>query len=80
MSDLNKTNNHIKFNRHKIFNAEDRVLVLALTGVDDSELEHKLFGLFDGYLYKDLLVLAKNKLNKIEFDNLTKLVSKIKNN
>ena len=47
-----------RFNRHEVFNADDRSLVLDIIKVmpqDDYDTVNHLFGLFDGYLYDDLM-------------------------
>lgn len=79
MSNSETTPNYTRFDRHKIFDEQDRNLVLHLTCITKSELQNKLPGLFDGYLYNDLLALAKIQLPEEELDYLKKLIAKIKN-
>lgn len=69
------------FNRHEIFNADDRTTVSwCLKIVDNLELENKLFGLYDGYLYNDLLTLASVDFKDSSmYAQLENLVTKIKN-
>lgn len=47
---------YLRFNRHEVFNADDRELVLdIITKVEPFSMEaNQLYGLFDGYLYVDL--------------------------
>jgi len=69
--------NYTRFNRQEIFNSEDRSKVMkALRWVEDLETENMLFGLFDGYLYKELPArLEREDLNTPE---ITALIEKIK--
>lgn len=50
--------NFKRFNRHEVFNSDDRSLVLdiiqAMPSEDRTTVNH-LYGLFDGYLYDDLM-------------------------
>lgn len=73
--------NHINFNRHEIFNENDRRVVMdAINNASDKdhrELENSLFGLFDGYLYNDLLDESKAKLDGKIFEKLAILIDKI---
>lgn len=53
---------HRRFDRHEIFSAEDRTLVLNMIQSADrttkdyeSEMTNMLFGLFDGYWYDRLM-------------------------
>ncbi len=78
MSEISTTSDYVRFDRHTILNAEDLTLILALTSTSNPELENYLFGLFDGYLYDNLLDLAEEHLNAQENEALKKLVSKIK--
>ena len=60
--------NHTRFNRHENMNSETRSEIMKLIrmvsdidSVDDEILEriqNMLYGLFDGYLYDDLQLLA----------------------
>ena len=69
--------NFTRFNRHEIFNSEDRSVVMkALRWVEDHNTENMLFGLFDGYLYNELPArLEKEDLNTPQ---ITALIEKIK--
>ena len=55
---------YLRFNRHDVFNADDRALVLdIIKKVEPFGLEaNQLYGLFDGYLYVDLLDNIRNVL------------------
>jgi len=50
--------NFKRFNRHEVFNSDDRSLVLdiiqVMPGEDHTTVNH-LYGLFDGYLYDGLM-------------------------
>lgn len=74
----NKPSGFIRFNRHKILNSEDRLLVLALSGTEDEELNNKLRSLFDGLFYKDIIKLGRLYLNSKELAELITLIDKIK--
>lgn len=50
--------NYTRFDRHEVFNSEDRSLVLDIIKVmptEDYDTVNHLFGLFDGYLYDGLM-------------------------
>tara|TARA_B110000858_G_scaffold177140_1_gene211875 strand:+ start:106 stop:360 length:255 start_codon:yes stop_codon:yes gene_type:complete len=50
--------NFKRFNRHEVFNSDDRSLVLDIIKVmptEDYDTVNHLFGLFDGYLYDGLM-------------------------
>jgi hypothetical protein len=62
---------HRRFERHEIFEQDDRTLVLNMiqstygTGDCDSEITNMLFGLFDGYWYDRLMTdLHESKIFK----------------
>ena len=47
-----------RFNRHEVFNSDDRSLVLDIIKVmpqEDYDTVNHLYGLFDGYLYDGLM-------------------------
>jgi hypothetical protein len=81
-----ETLNHVRFDRHKIFNQDDLEMVMTLIN-DCRMLRHynggttfnQLFGLCDGYLYNDLLTNAKEVLMEVNYGKLEKLVRKIEN-
>ena len=60
---------YLSFNRHDVFNADDRELVLdIIKKVEPFSMEaNQLYGLFDGYLYVDL---PDNILNALGYDML----------
>lgn len=73
--------NYQRFNRHSIFTSEDRSLVLdAINNVFDRNTENMLFGLFDGYLYNDLVSAIKKDLPVDTFKSMVALIHKIKIN
>ncbi len=50
--------NYTRFDRHEVFNSEDRSLVLDIIKVmprEDYDTVNHLYGLFDGYLYDGLI-------------------------
>jgi len=75
---------HLNFNRHNLFNVGDMLLVRQLidkVGMNDNRdffFQNKLYGLFDGYLYADLMQIAAFQLPTTDLMNLRKLVDKIK--
>ena len=77
-------NGHLNFNRHKLFNVGDMLLVRQLidkVGMNDNRdffFQNKLYGLFDGYLYADLMQIAAFQLPTTDLMDLRKLVDKIK--
>ena len=58
--------NYTRFNRHEVFNSEDRSLVLDIIKVmpigGRTTVNH-LYGLFDGYLYDGLITDVSNDDN-----------------
>ena len=73
--------NYQKFNRHAIFTAEDRSLVMkAINEVEDRkdyETGNMLFGLFDGYLYRDLFQSLNRQLRVKTLMQMLVLIHKI---
>jgi hypothetical protein len=72
------------FNRHDIFDAEmmnnvqSIIQELSNVGIGRSVLLNKLYGLFDGFLYNDLIVLAKaDRLSEQSITKLSNLIEKI---
>lgn len=74
----------IRFNRHTNMTSTTRGEILDIikevdynTGFD---LMNMLYGLFDGYLYDDLLEVARGaKINKALYNRIENVVSVIKN-
>lgn len=79
---------HLRFNRHEIFNSDDTSEVLDILSEVSREaykqgkskydgnygsISNMLYGLFDGYLYFDLFIHSKDTLS----DDLAKRVAKI---
>lgn len=77
-------NGYLNFNRHNLFNVGDMLLVRQLIDkVDmndnrDRDLVNSLYGLYDGYLYDDLMRSAAFQLPTTDLMGLRKLVDKIK--
>ncbi len=74
---------HLNFDRHAIFSMDDVKLVRQLIDKvmmnDDRDFfQNKLYGLFDGYLYGDLMQIAAFQLPTTDLMDLRKLVDKIK--
>lgn len=73
----------LRFDRHALFNEKDNDFVLDLiqkimmSGNRDSYLINCLYGLFDGYLYLDMMGNAKRILSDSYFDALRELVNRI---
>ncbi len=74
----------IRFNRHANMTSETRGEIMDIlkevdfnTGFD---LMNMLYGLFDGYLYDDLLEVARGaKVDKVLYNRIENVVSVIKN-
>jgi hypothetical protein len=77
-------NGYLNFNRHNLFNVGDMLLVRQLIDKvymndnTDRDLVNKLYGLFDGYLYDDLMQSSAFQLPTTDLMDLRKLVDKIK--
>lgn len=67
---------HERFDRHSLFNSDDRSLVLDIIGKvskpDNPNIVNMLFGLFDGYWYlgiesalRLIPTVPSNELNKL---------------
>ena len=71
---------HKRFNRHEVFNADDRSLVLdMIKEVEPFGKESNfLFGLFDGYYYDELMwSIVEAGLPDDMTYNLAKLLNKV---
>ena len=71
-----------KFNRHEVFNDEDRSLVLdmitRLSKIEFPNQVNMLYGLFDGYWYGELEdSLLETKLPNEMLTNLTSLLDRV---
>ena len=73
---------YIRFDRHANMNVETlREIgnILNEVFIDASfDLSNMLYGLYDGYLYDDLLSVAKRQLSNVEYARVKKVVSVIK--
>ena len=73
---------YIRFDRHANMNVETlREIgnILNEVFIDASfDLSNMLYGLYDGYLYDDLLSVAQKELNTTEYTRIKKVVSVIK--
>lgn len=73
---------YIRFDRHANMNVETlREIgnILNEVFIDASfDLSNMLYGLYDGYLYDDLLSVAQKELNTTEYARVKKVVSVIK--
>ena len=73
---------YTRFNRHEVFNSEDRTLVLDIIGMLSkreypSEV-NMLFGLFDGYWYVSLEdELMKTNIDTYKLSMLSGLLNKV---
>lgn len=78
-------NYYQNFNRHECYNSsmltENQNLIRTIddSNIDDrSKIINMLYGLYDGYLYDDLLYLVKSSgIDFNTYDKLKTLVSKI---
>ena len=73
---------YIRFDRHANMNVETlREIgnILNEVFIEASfNLSNMLYGLYDGYLYDDLLSVAQKELNNTEYARVKKVVSVIK--
>ena len=75
---------YIRFDRHTNMSSTTRGEILDIIGEVDFntgfDLMNMLYGLFDGYLYDDLLEVAKGaKVDKALYNRIENVVSVIKN-
>lgn len=73
---------YIRFDRHANMNVETlREIgnILNEVFIEASfNLSNMLYGLYDGYLYDDLLLVARKELSNTEYAKVKKVVSVIK--
>ena len=76
--------NYKRFNREEVFEEDDMSLVLDMIGKSPvmSKVGNTLYGLFDGYLYDDLMELMKTntRIPSYELRPLKSLVERIEKN
>ena len=75
---------YIRFDRHTNMSSTTRGEILDIIGEVDFntgfDLMNMLYGLFDGYLYDDLLEVAKGaKVDKALYNRVENVVTVIKN-
>ena len=72
---------YIRFDRHTNMSSETRQEILDIIGEVDFntgfDLMNMLYGLFDGYLYDDLLSVTKNADNTL-YNRVKRVVSTVK--
>ena len=72
---------YIRFDRHTNMSSETRQEILDIIGEVDYntgfDLMNMLYGLFDGYLYDDLLPVTKNVDNTL-YKRVKRVISTIK--
>jgi len=72
---------YIRFDRHTNMSSETRNEILDIIGEVDFntgfDLMNMLYGLFDGYLYDDLLSVTKNADNTL-YNRVKRVVSTVK--
>jgi hypothetical protein len=72
-----------RFDRHEVFNDEDRSLILKIIKMmqnfhrEDYDTDNNLSGLFDGYLYDGLNPTMARFLNISMFEKFNDLMVKI---
>lgn len=73
---------YIRFDRHANMNVETlREIgnIINEVFIDASfDLSNMLYGLYDGYLYKDLLPVAKEQLSETNYQRVVDVVKTIK--
>ena len=76
--------NFKRFNREEVFEEDDMSLVIDMIGKSPvmSKVGNTLYGLFDGYLYDDLMELMKTntRIPSSELHPLNSLVERIEKN
>ena len=70
------------FARHEEMSSETRSEIMELLNQvkysSGFELTNMVYGLFDGYLYDNILTVGKEQLNKVVYGRLESIVSTIK--
>ena len=73
---------YIRFDRHTNMSSETRNEILDIIGEVDFntgfDLMNMLYGLFDGYLYDDLLPLVTKHPDQLLYNRVKKVVSTVK--
>ena len=73
---------YIRFDRHTNMSSETRQEILDIIGEVDYntgfDLMNMLYGLFDGYLYDELLPLVTKHPDQLLYNRVKKVVSTIK--
>ena len=78
--DFQDTLGYKRFNRHEVFSMGDTSFVLELISqVDDRSISNMLYGLFDGYLYEELLydLYSKTDISGEDLLRLEGILSKV---
>ena len=78
--DFQDTLGYKRFNRHEVFSIGDTSFVLELISqVDDRSISNMLYGLFDGYLYEELLydLYSKTDISGEDLLRLEGILSKV---
>lgn len=74
---------HLRFNRHEIFNSDDRRLVLNLISdidtLENDDVVNMLYGLFDGFWYMDLeeKLIEMRSIHRTTIIELMTLLNKV---
>ena len=70
-----------RFNRHEVFNQEDTSFVLELIGqiYGQHGIKNMLYGLFDGYLYEELMydLYSKTSIKGKDLERLETILEKV---
>ena len=73
---------YIRFDRHTNMSSETRQEILDIIGEVDFntgfDLMNMLYGLFDGYLYDELLPLVTKHPDQLLYNRVKKVVSTVK--
>jgi len=71
--------NYTRFDRHENMSSETRKEILSLTGESsDFNLTNMLYGLFDGYLYNDILEVGQSEFGESTMERLESVVETVK--
>ena len=73
---------YVRFDRHAEMSSETRNQIMDLLGnvrFDGGfELTNMIYGLFDGYLYDEILTIGREQLHDVVFAQLEGIVSTIR--
>ena len=73
---------YVKFDRHAEMSSETRGLIMDLLSnvrFDGGfDLTNMIYGLFDGYLYDEILIIGREQLHDVTYKQLLDIVSTVR--